>query len=349
MNNARIEVLLYDYDEMMETLSEYLSSAKGVRLEKALDIDMRTARMLPEHIAKRFCLVAIGEVEDRIVVAMANPLDVIAQDTVRLKLKREIKVAISSKQEILAAIEAIYHGSDLEEERLRNLVERENGTEEEDSSLEDMLETDISSELAASRAPVVQFVDLLLTQAVKNRASDIHIEPQEHSMIIRMRIDGVLRKMVPPARRMQAPVISRIKILSKMDVAEYRLPQDGRFKAKVDDRDIDVRISVIPTKYGEKVVMRILDPSAINHNLDQLGFEPELLEEFETILSRPHGMIIVTGPTGSGKSTTLYSALNYIKDPAKNITTVEDPIEYSPEEINQIQVKPQIGLNFALC
>lgn len=349
MNNARIEVLLYDYDEMMETLSEYLSSAKGVRLEKAADIDMRIARMLPEHIAKRFCLVAIGEVEDRIVVAMANPLDVVAQDTVRLKLKREIKVAISSKQEILAAIEAIYHGSDLEEERLRNLVERENGTEEEDSSLEDMLETDISSELAASRAPVVQFVDLLLTQAVKNRASDIHIEPQEHSMIIRMRIDGVLRKMVPPARRMQAPVISRIKILSKMDVAEYRLPQDGRFKAKVDDRDIDVRISVIPTKYGEKVVMRILDPSAINHNLDQLGFEPELLEEFKTILSRPHGMIIVTGPTGSGKSTTLYSALNYIKDPAKNITTVEDPIEYSPEEINQIQVKPQIGLNFAAC
>jgi len=349
MNNARIEVLLYDYDEMMETLSEYLSSAKGVRLDKAADIDMRIARMLPEHIAKRFCLVVIGEVEDRIVVAMANPLDVVAQDTVRLKIKREIKVAISSKQEILAAIEAIYHGSDLEEERLRNLVERENGTEEEDSSLEDMLETDISSELAASRAPVVQFVDLLLTQAVKNRASDIHIEPQEHSMIIRMRIDGVLRKMVPPARRMQAPVISRIKILSKMDVAEYRLPQDGRFKAKVDDRDIDVRISVIPTKYGEKVVMRILDPSAINHNLDQLGFEPELLEEFKTILSRPHGMIIVTGPTGSGKSTTLYSALNYIKDPAKNITTVEDPIEYSPEEINQIQVKPQIGLNFASC
>ena len=349
MNNARIEVLLYDYDEMMETLSEYLSSAKGVRLDKAADIDMRIARMLPEHIAKRFCLVAIGEVEDRIVVAMANPLDVVAQDTVRLKIKREIKVAISSKQEILAAIEAIYHGSDLEEERLRNLVERENGTEEEDSSLEDMLETNISSELAASRAPVVQFVDLLLTQAVKNRASNIHIEPQEHSMIIRMRIDGVLRKMVPPARRMQAPVISRIKILSKMDVAEYRLPQDGRFKAKVDDRDIDVRISVIPTKYGEKVVMRILDPSAINHNLDQLGFEPELLEEFKTILSRPHGMIIVTGPTGSGKSTTLYSALNYIKDPAKNITTVEDPIEYSPEEINQIQVKPQIGLNFASC
>ncbi len=349
MNNAGIEVLLYDYDEMMETLSEYLSSAKGVRLDKAADIDMRIARMLPEQIAKRFCVVAIGEVEDRIVVAMANPLDVVAQDTVRLKLKREIKVAISSKQEILAAIEAIYHGSDLEEERLRNLVERENGTEEEDSSLEDMSETDISSELAATRAPVVQFVNLLLSQAVKNRASDIHIEPQEHSMIIRMRIDGVLRKMVPPARRMQAPVISRIKILSKMDVAEYRLPQDGRFKAKVDGRDIDIRISVIPTKYGEKMVMRILDPSAINHNLDQLGFEPELLEEFKTILSQPHGMIIVTGPTGSGKSTTLYSALNYIKDPAKNITTVEDPIEYSPEEINQIQVKPQIGLNFALC
>jgi type IV pilus assembly protein PilB len=209
------------------------------------------------------------------------------------------------------------------------------------------LEADISVEEAATRAPVIRFVDLLLRQAVKSRASDIHIEPQERSMVIRMRIDGVLWDMVPPPRKMQAAIATRIKILSKMDIAERRLPQDGRFKIKAPGRDIDVRVSVIPTIYGEKVVMRILDSAAVNHNLDELGFEGGLLEEFKTMLSQPHGIIIVTGPTGSGKSTTLYSALNYLKDPRKNITTVEDPVEYRLGGINQIQVKPEIGLDFA--
>jgi type II secretory ATPase GspE/PulE/Tfp pilus assembly ATPase PilB-like protein len=155
--------------------------------------------------------------------------------------------------------------------------------------------------------------------------------------------------MVPPARRMQAAIITRIKILSEMDIAERRLPQDGRFKIKTSGRNIDVRVSVIPTIYGEKLVMRILDASAASHNLGQLGFGPELLEEFKTILSQPHGIVVVTGPTGSGKSTTLYSALNYLKDPTKNITTVEDPVEYRLAGINQIQVKPEINLDFAKC
>ncbi|RKY23202.1 MAG: hypothetical protein DRP62_06395 [Planctomycetota bacterium] len=164
-----------------------------------------------------------------------------------------------------------------------------------------------------------------------------------------MRIDGVLRDMVPPARGMQAAVITRIKILSEMNIAERRLPQDGRFKINSAGRDIDVRVSVIPTIYGEKVVMRILDASAVNHDIEQLGFEPRLLEEFKKILAQPHGIVIVTGPTGSGKSTTLYSALNYLRDPAKNITTVEDPVEYRLAGINQIQVKPEIELDFASC
>jgi len=194
---------------------------------------------------------------------------------------------------------------------------------------------------------VIRFVDLLLRQAVKSRASDIHVEPQELTMTIRMRIDGVLQDMVPPPRKMQAAIATRIKILSKMDIAERRLPQDGRFKIKAPGRDIDVRVSVIPTIYGEKVVMRILDSSAVNHNLDQLGFDPDLLEEFKVMLTQPHGIIIVTGPTGSGKSTTLYSALNYLRNPRKNITTVEDPVEYRLAGINQIQVKPDIGLDFA--
>ena len=315
-------------------------------------INIEIARLLPESIATRFCLVAIGEENNKIVVAMADPLNVIAIDTVTLKLKRQIKPAISSPREIQNAIEMIYHGSDVEEQQLRSLVEVEVGDEEkiqEDIFLEDIVEPDSTGEAAANKAPVIRFVDLLMSQAVKSRASDIHIEPQEHTTMIRMRIDGVLRDMVPPPKKMQAAVVARIKIVSHLDIAERRLPQDGRFKMKVSGRAIDVRVSTIPTIYGEKVVMRILDASAVKHELDKLGLEPKYLEEFKDMLALPHGIIVVTGPTGSGKSTSLYSALNYLKDPTKNITTVEDPVEYRLAGINQIQVKPEIELDFAKC
>jgi type II secretory ATPase GspE/PulE/Tfp pilus assembly ATPase PilB-like protein len=212
-----------------------------------------------------------------------------------------------------------------------------------------MVDPDTGSEAAANKAPVIRFVDLLMSQAVKSRASDIHIEPQENITVVRMRIDGALRDMVPPPKKMQAAVVARIKIVSHMDIAERRLPQDGRFKMKVSDRAIDVRVSTIPTIYGEKVVMRILDATAVKHNLNELGLEDKYLNELKDKLSQPHGIIIVTGPTGSGKSTTLYSALNYVKDPTKNITTVEDPVEYRLAGINQIQVKPEIELDFAKC
>jgi len=345
----RLEMLTDE--QVTQALAEHLSM-EYICFDDIARIDMNIARMLPEGIAKRFCVVAIGEMDNKVVVAMADPLNVIAIDTITLKMKRQIKVVVSSPKEIRQTIEAVYHGSDVEEQRLRDLVEIEVGKEEEQ---EDLLAEDteaggdISSEVAAKKAPVIRFVDLLLSQAAKSRASDIHIEPQEHSMMIRMRIDGVLRDMVPPARKMQAAVVTRIKILSEMDIAERRLPQDGRFKMKTSGRDVDVRVSVLPTIYGEKVVMRILDASAVNHDINQLGFEPELLEEFKTVLSQPHGIVVVTGPTGSGKSTTLYSALNYLKDPTKNITTVEDPVEYRLAGINQIQVKPEIDLNFATC
>ena len=314
-------------------------------------IDRDVARLLPESIAKRFCLVAVAEEDNHIVVAMADPLNVVAIDTVTLKLKRPIRPAISSSREIHRAIDLIYHGSDVEEQQLRNLVEIEVSGHhaDEDILLEDMVEPDATGEDAANKAPVIRFVDLLMSQAVKTRASDIHIEPQEKSTVVRMRVDGVLRDMVPPARRMQAAVIARIKIIARMDIAERRLPQDGRFKMKVSGRAIDVRVSTIPTIYGEKVVMRILDASAVNHDLDQLGLEPRYLKEFKDKLAEPHGIIIVTGPTGSGKSTTLYSALKYLHDPTKNITTVEDPVEYRLAGVNQIQVKPEIDLDFARC
>jgi len=318
---------------------------------KLNNINMNVARMLPESIAKRFCLVAIGEDDNNnIIIVMADPLNVVAIDTVALKLKRQIKPAISSAREINRVIELIYHGSDVEEEQLRNLVEVEDGSKQDDDILlEDVVEPDNIGEDAANKAPVIRFVDLLMSQAVKCRASDIHIEPQEKTTVVRMRVDGILRDMVPPARRMQAAVTARIKIIAHMDIAERRLPQDGRFKMKVSGRAIDVRVSTIPTIYGEKVVMRILDASAVKHDLDLLGLEPERLKQLKDKLKQPHGIIIVTGPTGSGKSTTLYSALSHLKDPTKNITTVEDPVEYRLAGINQIQVKPEIDLGFARC
>jgi type IV pilus assembly protein PilB len=337
-------------EDITLALAEHLSM-EYIRLDDITKTDVNIARMLPEAIAKRFCLVAIGEVDDKVIVAMADPLNIIAIDTISLKIKRQIKVVISSPKEIRQAIEVIYHGSDVEEQQLRDLVDIEVGEDSEKmkSIAEDSSETDADGKVAATRAPVIRFVDLLLSQAVKSRASDIHIEPQEKSMMIRMRIDGILHDMVPPAGKMQAAVVARIKILSNMDIAERRLPQDGRLKIRTAGRDIDVRVSVIPTIYGEKVVMRILDAAAVNHNLDQLGFEAKRLEEFKAVLSQPYGIIVVTGPTGSGKSTTLYSALNYLRDPAKNITTVEDPVEYRLAGINQIQVKPEINFDFAIC
>jgi type IV pilus assembly protein PilB len=337
-------------EDVTIALAEHLS-IEYVRLDDITKIDMNIARVLPENIAKRFCLVAIGESDNRVRVAMADPLNVIAIDTITLKIKRPVEVVISSHQEINKTIEVVYHGSDVEEQKLRDLVELE--VEERDEKIEAIIseddgDADVTGEADASTAPVIRFVNLLLSQAVKSRASDVHIEPQEKTMSIRMRIDGILRDMVPPPRKMQAAVTARIKILSEMDIAERRLPQDGRFKIKASGRDIDVRVSSIPTIYGEKIVMRILDASAACHDIEQLGFGEKLLKEFKAILNQPHGIIVVTGPTGSGKSTTLYSALSYVRDPTLNITTVEDPVEYRLAGINQIQIKPEINLDFAI-
>jgi type IV pilus assembly protein PilB len=336
-------------NDVTQALADYLSM-EYVSFEDISTINNDVARSLPESICKRFCLIAIGEEQEKVLVAMADPLNVIAIDTITLKLKSQIKVVISSPKQIQRAIEVVYHGSDIEEQRLRDLVEFEVDSDEafDENIAEDSDDNEVDSE-AAAKAPVIRFVDLLQSQDVKSRASDIHIGPEEKSMSIRMRIDGVLRDMVPPARKMQSAVITRIKILAKMDIAERRLPQDGRFKMKAAGRAIDIRVSALPTIYGEKIVMRILDASAANHNLEEIGFEPNLLKEFKAVVEQPHGIIIVTGPTGSGKSTTLYSALNYLRNPKINITTVEDPVEYRLAGINQVQVKPEIKLNFAAC
>ena len=354
LGEALIRLNMMTEEQVTQMLAEHLSM-EYVHFEDISKINLNVARMFDESVSKRFCLVGIGEVDGRIVVAMADPLNVIAIDTITLKIKRPIKVVIGSAQEIRRAIEIIYHGSDVEEQRLRELVQCEvsrfDQSEDErvESILEETSDAGTDNEAEATKAPVIRFVDLLLSQAVKSRASDVHIEPQEKSMMIRMRIDGILRDMVPPARNMQNAVLTRIKILSNLDIAERRLPQDGRLKIRASNRDIDVRVSTLPTIYGEKIVMRILDTAGASHSLDKLGIEPQLFAVLKNALAQPHGIMIVTGPTGSGKSTTLYACLNHLRDPTMNITTVEDPVEYRLAGINQVQVKSDINLTFAAC
>ena len=343
----RLQML--DSDSVSRSLAEYLGM-DYMQLDSSFEIDMDVAKRIPEKISKRFCLVGVGDKEGYIVVAMSDPLNIVAKDTVALKIKQPVKVVVSPAQNIRNAIDAVYHGSHIAEQQLRDLVELELKSGEEIIREEDIIEADITSEeAAATKAPVIRFVDLLLSQAVKRKASDIHLEPQEKAMIVRMRIDGVLRETVPPPRSMDVAVITRVKILAGMNIAERRLPQDGRFKIKAPGRDIDVRVSALPTIYGEKIVMRILDKKAVSHELDKLGFTQDFLKDFIRVLSQPYGILIVTGPTGCGKTTTLYAALNHLIDPRKNITTVEDPVEYRLRGINQVQIRPEIDLGFASC
>jgi type IV pilus assembly protein PilB len=292
---VRLKVL--SDDELTRNLAEYLNF-DYISLADLSVLDKDVARRIPENIAKRFGVLATEETDEYIIVAMSDPLDVIAVDTVSVKLKQPIKTVLAAENEIQRAIEYIYHGTDVEEQQLRDLVDLEISSDDDDL-LENALEMEISSAAEAEDAPVIRFVDLMLSQAIKSRASDIHIEPQERTMNIRMRIDGMLTDMVPPARKMQAAVIARIKILSEMDISDRRLPQDGRFKIKRGrgKSDIDVRVSSLPTIYGEKIVMRILDKGAVQHDLNMLGLEPKLLDEFKSTLAQPHGIIIVTGPT----------------------------------------------------
>jgi type IV pilus assembly protein PilB len=348
IGQALVRLKIFDSLQLIQLLAEYLN-LDYLSLEDMTGIDKVIARAVPENIAKRFCMLAVRQDGDRVLVAMSDPLNVIAIDTVAVKLKKSIRVMLSSEEQVLRAIEYVYHGTDVEEQKLRDLVEFEVSAD--DDVLEEIHETETVGTADAEDAPVIRFVDLMLSQAVKSRASDIHIEPQERSMTIRMRVDGILAEMLPPPRKMQSAVIARLKILSEMDIAERRVPQDGRFKIRRGNgkEAIDVRVSVLPTIYGEKVVMRILDKSAVNHRLDSLGLEEDMLRQFKGVLKQPHGIIIVTGPTGSGKSTTLYSALNELRDPQKNITTVEDPVEYRQSGINQTQIKPEIGLTFSSC
>ncbi len=281
-------------------------------------------------------------------VAMADPLDIILTDNLKKVTGCEINRVIATKTDITKSIEQFYGKSRMFEDAVEasyDIISTEISPEAAEYS-----DTELSLDKLIARAeeaPVVKLVDLIIRQAIDERASDIHIEPFKSKMSLRYRVDGKLYEIPPPARHLHLPIISRIKILARLDIAEKRLPQDGAIMVRIEDRPIDIRVSSIPTIYGEKVVLRILDRSAVILDLNQMGFEPRQLELIRKGINAPYGLVFLTGPTGSGKTTTLYAILNEIKSSTKNIITVEDPVEYKLDNVNQVQVKPEIGLTFA--
>jgi len=324
------EVLQYVYETEYVDLSTYV-------------IDPEVISVIPEKTALQFKLIPISKNEDgnELVIAMANPLDVYAIDFVKDYTKiKKIKCMLATEEDILNAISNYYELGEYEDiiEKLGTEIIFKEEEEEEDLK---------KLEAISKEAPIIQLVNILIVQGVKDRASDIHIEPNEVGLLIRFRIDGMLHDIRTLPNKIKSAVISRVKILANMDIAERRLPQDGRFQVKFGTREVDLRVSTIPTVFGEKVVLRLLDKSKGLLMLEQLGFLPDQLTQFESIISKSYGIILLTGPTGSGKTTTLYAALNKVNSKDKNIITVEDPVEYKLNRVNQIQVKPKINLTFA--
>ncbi|HXV81651.1 MAG TPA: type II secretion system ATPase GspE [Candidatus Binatia bacterium] len=274
-----------------------------------------------------------------LVVAITDPLDISRLHALELAAGLPIKPVLAKEKDIRARIDALFaNGYSTEANTASAAREIEGVVDEEDvAHLRDM----------ASEVPVIRLVNQMLVRALESRASDVHIEPFENQLKIRYRIDGILHEVEPPPRQLKAAVISRLKILAQLNIAERRLPQDGRIKIRLAGKDVDLRIATVPTLYGESVVIRLLERAQIFTQLDALGFPATILQQFNELISKPHGMILVTGPTGSGKTTTLYGALQKINDPGKKIITIEDPVEYQLSGVNQIQVKPQIGLSFA--
>lgn len=308
------------------------------------EIDSQIIKTIPEDIVRKYKIIPVDKTGNQLTVALADPANIYILDELKVLTGNEIIPLISYESEINRAIEQYYRKQDVLQETLKDIEEIKTDVE----LVSDEKELDLAQiKDMAEDAPVVKLVNVLVQEAIKERASDIHIEPYEDSLRVRYRIDGILHEVAPPPKRLHPAITSRIKILSDLDIAERRLPQDGRFKVRVSDRVVDMRVSSIPTIFGEKIVMRILDRGGLVLDLTKLGFEPDSLQTFAEMIRKPYGMILVTGPTGSGKTTTLYSALSTINSPTRNIMTAEDPVEYQLKGVNQIQMKEDIGLTFA--
>ncbi|MFN8077503.1 MAG: ATPase, T2SS/T4P/T4SS family [Kineosporiaceae bacterium] len=299
-------------------------------------IDGAAVGMLPAAVCRRHTVLAIGFEEQRLVLAMADPSNVFALDDIRSITGLEPRPVVATREDLLTAIDRMYR-NDGEMDDLTTQLTHDEDDHEDLSKVKEVVDD----------APIVKYVNLLITQAIQDRASDIHIEPGENDLRVRYRIDGVLHEVMRSPRSIQSGVISRLKIMADINIAERRIPQDGRLSVTAMGRKIDLRVATLPTVWGEKVVMRILDNSTATLALSDLGFEDSNYARYSASFTKPYGMILVTGPTGSGKSTTLYATLNIVSKPEINVITVEDPVEYRLPGINQVQVNAKAGLTFA--
>ncbi len=327
-----------DEERYVSALSAALRLDPAPPLDRAPVPEELVAR-IPIGFARRHLLLPIGRAGGRVIVAMADPLDTAAIDDAGLLLESPVEVVVAGPSALRSAINRFYYEA-------AGLSPEESGPEfpEEGSA---SVETEADLLGRSDEGPVVEVVDTMILRAVRSRASDIHIEPYERELRVRFRVDGVLQEQNAPPRSMYPGIVSRIKIMADLDIAEQRLPQDGKARIRIGDREIDIRVSTVPTTFGERVVLRLLDPASMLYSLEALGMPEGIFRTIDRLLRMPHGLLLVTGPTGSGKTTTLYSAIRHIHDRRRNIITIEEPVEYQIGGIGQIEVKPQIGLTFA--
>jgi len=318
-----------------------------------VNIPPEIVELLPRDTAHNYKVVPVSRLESKLFLAMADPLNVLAIDDVKRITKLEITPLIASEKAIVDKLNAFDSSKsssmeDIIQDAQKQQSEEDAAAETVEAVKEGIEEVNLDQLAASSgEAPVIKLANLIIVQAIKDRASDIHLEPFEKNMRLRYRVDGVLVDATPPPKQMQLALASRFKIMSSLDIAERRLPQDGRMRVKVSGKDYDLRVSVLPTVHGEKIVLRVLDKTNLTASIDKLGLDPDTFKQVKAAVDAPHGLILVTGPTGSGKTTTLYSALNELNNPIYNIITVEDPVEFQVPGINQVPTKKEIGLTFA--
>jgi type IV pilus assembly protein PilB len=335
-----------------EQLIEFLSLQYGIPsiTLSQLDIDPDVIKLIPAQIARKYEILPVKRTNSALILAMADPTNISALDDVAFMTTLQVLPVVVSRGAIRKAIERIYEIQTSAISEVISAMERETahtGVFEGEAEGAPTTMDVFGLKEAAEEVPVVRLVTLIVSDAVRRGASDVHLEPFEKVFRVRYRIDGVLQEMMTPPKRLEPAILSRVKIMSNLDIAERRLPQDGRIKFRYAGREIDLRVSTLPTIFGEKIVLRILDKEAVTLDVTGLGFDPWSLEQFNKVLQSPHGMVLITGPTGSGKTTTLYSAIQAINNPDINILTAEDPVEYNLKGINQVQIHEEIGRTFA--
>src|SRR2546426_1431824 len=336
-------------DDITDLLSEQYG-VPSINL-RHFEIDEAVIKLIPSEVAQKYLVVPVNRTGATLTIAMVDPTNVFAMDDIKFMTGYNVEPVVASEIAIKEAIDQ-YYGSSHAIELKKVMDEMAEAEAENLEVLDEEEELDLQRlEAASEDAPVVKLVNIILTDSIKKNASDIHLEPYEKDFRVRFRIDGVLYEIMHPPMKLKDAIISRLKIMAKLDISEKRLPQDGRIKIKVNlsgkPREVDYRVSVLPTLFGEKIVLRLLDKNQLMLDMTRLGFEPESLMKFEKAILKPYGMVLVTGPTGSGKTNTLYSSINRINTPETNIITAEDPVEFNLQGINQVQMKEQIGLNFA--